>query len=378
MKFCENCGAQLEADAKFCEGCGTKVAEVSDIATDAAFVLEQDDDTPVELGENPEPAPETNRRGRIKKEKPVREKKEKPVREKKEKPVREKKERPARVKKVKPVKGQAEEGAEGADSTVNAGNADSADGGSDASGAETKGTGIKKLIPLIIGVVIIVLLIPGNVLFVLDFLSADKKDDAEPPPQIVVPTPDVIDEPDEELPDDEDDPDTDDASDEDDPDEDDISNGDANGGSDDDNQPQTETNIARLMGRTTERITEVFGQPDSEITENGITVWSYGTRTNVSLIIEIFNNRAFQITLLSDEYSIFGIEHGENIIDARTHLIVNLGFIFTGDVVVDDVTHLTFMNLYNSITVMVALVASEDGTVAELIFTDMDVAQIIP
>ena len=38
MKFCENCGAQLEDDAVFCEECGTK--QVSPVAIDESTVRE--------------------------------------------------------------------------------------------------------------------------------------------------------------------------------------------------------------------------------------------------------------------------------------------------------------------------------------------------
>ena len=349
---------------------------VADIPMDDALATEQDEMEVVLPGEDAAEGAESADEAPVK----GKQKKEKPAKVKKEKPARVKKEKPPRVKKTKPAKGQPEEGAEDAESEDIADSADSVDSTDSSDGAEetkvkkSKSTGGKKLIPLVAVAVIILLLIPGNVLFVMNFLSGnDSGNENEPPPQIVVPTPDVNDEPDEDLPD-EDEPDTDDTSDEDDPD--DNQNGDSNGDTDDDNQPQAETNIARLMGRRTSHIKEVFGEPDSEKLEDGIIVWSYGTNVNASLIIKIYNDRSFQLTLLDDEYSIFGIEHGENIIDARAHLIVNLGFIFTGDVVVDEVTHMTFMNLYNSITVMVELVAAEDGTVAELIFTDMDVAQV--
>jgi len=66
---------------------------------------------------------------------------------------------------------------------------------------------------------------------------------------------------------------------------------------------------------------------------------------------------------------------GIDVVDARAHLMINLGFMFTGDLDVDDVQHIMFRNLYNTITVMVTLVAGKDGTVAEIIFTDVETAQ---
>ena len=36
MKFCENCGTQLDDNAVFCEGCGTKQENYTDAQTDAS------------------------------------------------------------------------------------------------------------------------------------------------------------------------------------------------------------------------------------------------------------------------------------------------------------------------------------------------------
>jgi len=344
---------------------------VADIPMDDALATEQDEMEVVLPGEDVAEGEENTE------EAPV---KGKQKRAKKEKPARVKKEKPPRVKKVKPAKGQPEDGAEDAESSDIADSADSTDStesSEDTKVKKSKNPGGNKLIPIVAVAVVILLLIPGNVLFVMNFLSGNDSGNENEQPQVVVPTPEIVDEPDEEPQGEEDEPEPDDTSNEDDPDEnqDDDTNDDTTDDSNDDNLPQTETNIARLMGRRTADLREIFEQPINEKTEDGITVWSYGTHANVSLIIEIFNDRVFQITLLDDKYSIFGIEHGANIVDVRTHLIVNLGFMFSGDVEVDDIKHMTFMNLYNGITVMVTLVASEDGTVAEVIFTDMDVVQ---
>jgi len=334
---------------------------VADIATDAAFVLEPSEEELANIAaedENAEPPDEKGKRKRVKKEKPVKVKKEKPVKVKKEKPVKEKK--------VKPAKAAPEDGA--------------ADGTEDS--ADKKDAGIKKKLPLLVWVAVILLLIPGNILFFLNFFSNNDNNVDNEPPQIIAPDNNVEDEPDEKPPPDEDEPDIDEPDDEDDPDEDDSDKDqqdDPNGGTgdnDEDDPPPDEINFARLMGRTSSAIKEVLGEPiNEETSDSGYIIWSFGTHANISLIMDIFENRVFQMRFLDDEFSLFGIECGIDVLDARAHLMVNLGFVFTGSLDVDDLQHITFRNLYHTATVMVTLVAEEDGTVAEIIYTDVDTAQ---
>ncbi|MCL2820886.1 MAG: CAP-associated domain-containing protein [Oscillospiraceae bacterium] len=137
-----------------------------------------------------------------------------------------------------------------------------------------------------------------------------------------------------------------------------------------------ETHIARLIGRRATDVTQMLGQPDkNERTDGGYTEWSYRGTGETYLIISIFNDRVFQISLLDDTHSLFRIECGMNLVDARAILMVSLGFIYFGSEEIEEVSQSSYKQLYNGIAVMITLVSAQDGTIAEIIFTDVDAAQ---
>jgi len=144
----------------------------------------------------------------------------------------------------------------------------------------------------------------------------------------------------------------------------------------DDSLSADEVNLVQLVGRSSDEVTLMIGEPTTtENTQSGYSAWNYGAAGDVYLTLGIYRDRVFYIKLLDSRHSIFGIECGENVIDARTRLMVSLGFVYSGEYVFDGMTQIPFKHMYNGITVMVVLTASEDGRIAEISFMDVAVAQ---